>query len=315
MQLGTKLNVLMLAGSLAAAAPLMAQNQPRANESGAQGQAVVTVMPAKGKEAPANVSAQDVSIKVNGKESTVTNFTPLRDANSALEVVVMMDSGARMSLATQLNDIAEFVKNLPPDAKVGLAYMQNGMAQMSGPLTKDHTAALKGLHIPVGSPGQDASPYFCLSDLAKRWPSNDRNARREVVMITDGFDYYHPSFDLQDPYVQTAIHDAVRANLVVYSIYWQNKGRINRTEYANSLGQNLLLQVTKATGGNSYWQGLGNPVELRPYFQDIQRRFENQYELSFTAPSKGGIEQLKLKLNGISGKVDAPDQVYVSKPL
>ena len=93
--------------------------------------------------------------------------------------------------------------------------MQNGRAVFSGPLTPNHATAAQQLHLPLGAPGADASPYFCLSDLAKRWPSNDRAARREVIMITDGVDYYHLQYDPEDPYVQAAIQDLVRANLVV----------------------------------------------------------------------------------------------------
>ena len=71
-------------------------------------------------------------------------------------------------------------------------------------------------------------------------------------------------------------------------------------------------EVTEATGGNSYWQGYGNPVSFQPYFADIDRRLDNQYELDFMAPlgSKPQIENLKLKLSA-PGKVDAPQQVYV----
>jgi len=73
--------------------------------------------------------------------------------------------------------------------------------------------------------------------------------------------------------------------------------------------------VTQATGGNSYWQGYGNPVSFQPYFKDLERRLANQYEVAFTAPLKGKPEvaSMKLKVNGISGKVDAPQQVYLAK--
>ena len=312
------MNLLRATTSIAAAtmlllvAPVFAQN-----EGQGQGQAVVTVLSAHGNEVPASLTQQDLTLKVNGKDTAITNFTPLRGANDRLELVVMMDSGARTSMGTQFQEIANFVKNLPPDAKVTLAYMENGIARLSGPLTTDHTAALKGLHIPAGFPGSDASPYMCLSDLAKRWPSNDRSARREVVMISDGVDYYDARFDPQDPYMQASITDSVRAGLVVYSIYWENKGRFDRTRWGNAAGQNLLLEVTQATGGNSYWEGLGNPVSFQPFFQDLQRRLQNQYEVSFTAPLKNKPEvgSLKLKVNGISGKIDAPGQVYVTHSL
>jgi hypothetical protein len=300
------------AGALLLAAPVFAQN-----EREGQGQAVVTVLPARGNEAPASLSRQDLTVKVNGKDSNITNWTPLRGVNDRLELVVMMDSGAQTSLSTQLGEIKSFVMSLPPEAKVTLAYMENGAAQLTGPLTTDHNAALKGLHIPAGFPGSDASPYFCLSDLAQHWPSNDRTARREVVMISDGVDYYGSRWDMQDPNMEAAITDSVRAGLVVYSIFWENKGRFDRGMAANASGQNLLLQVTQATGGNSYWEGTGNPVSFQPFFQDLQRRLQNQYELSFTAPLKNKPEvgNLKLRVSGVSGKVDAPGEVYVARSM
>src|ERR1700692_3242692 len=138
--------------------------------------------------------------------------------------------------------------------------MQNAQANRSGPLTTDREQALKGLHIPAGFPGANASPYFCLSDLAKSWPSHDRTARREVLMVTDGVDNYDRAYDPEDPYVSTAINDSVRAGLVVYSIYWKDMGRANNSWYESNAGQTLLLLVTQATGGNSYWEGMGNPV-------------------------------------------------------
>lgn len=300
------------AGVLLAAAPLFAaQNQ---SDNQGAGRAVITIMPAKNSEAPANLNQQDLTARVNGKDATITNWAPLRGDNDPIELVLMIDAGARTSLTTQFGDIQNFVKTLPSNVKVTLAYMENGVAQLSGPLTTDRDAALKGLHIPVGLPGEDASPYFCLSDLAKHWPSSDRQARREVVMITDGVDYYNPRFDPQDPYMEASIRDSLRAGIVVYSIYWENRGRFDRTGYANNAGQNLLLEVTQATGGNSYWEGIGNPVSFKPYFQDLDRRLQNQYELSLTAPvknNKPGVEDFKLKVTGISGKVDAPQQIYL----
>lgn len=308
------MNLLRLKAAIAASALLMAAPLFAQNEGQTQGQAVVTVLPAKNAETAPALSQQDVQVKINGKDATVTNWTPYRGDDGRLEVVVMLDSGARTSMANQFGDIKDFVNGLPADAKVTLAYMQFGTAKLVSPLTADKNAVLSKLAIPNGMPGQNASAYICLSDLAKHWPSNDRDARRVVVMISDGVDYYDPQFDPQDPYMQAAIKDSVRSGLVVYSIYWQNKGRFDRTGYASASGQNLLLQVTQATGGESYWQGMGNPVSFVPYFKDINKRLQNQYEVAFTAPvSKSGVDSMKVKVNGISGKVAAPQQVYLGR--
>lgn len=169
--------------------------------------------------------------------------------------------------------------------------------------------------MPAGAPGTSSSPYFCLSDLAKNWPSHDPSARREVVLITDGVDYFNLRYDPQDPYVQAAIKDSIRSGLVVYSFYWMNRGRIDQSAYENNSGQSLLQEVTQATGGYSYWEGTGNPVSFDPFFRDLRRRFQNQYKVAFSSELKGKpqIERFSVKLQGIDAKVSAPQQVLVNR--
>jgi hypothetical protein len=299
----------LLAGVLAGAPVALAQN-----ENQGQGIATVTVMPKKDKGTAPRVTARQVKAEVNGKAADISDFIPARSGNAPVELVLMIDAGARTSLGREWSDIQDFVRKLPPNVNFGMAYMENGRAAMAGPLTTDRNKALQELHLPMGVPGESASPYFCLSDLAKRWPSNDPKARREVVMITDGVDYYHLQYDPEDPYVHAAISDSVKARMVVYSIYWRNSGRFDRTWYANDSGQNLLQQVTQETGGNSYWQGMGNPVSFQPYFEDLNRRLENQYELSFTAPlkNKAEVQTLKVKVSAPDTKISSPQRVYVS---
>lgn len=299
-----------LAAVLAAAPWAIAQNE---NEG--QGQVVVTALPKNEKQPSADVAQQAIrELQVNGKKANVTNWTPMRGQNAGVELVLLIDGGARTSLGRELDDISKFVRSLPPNVKIALAYMENGTARMAGPLTADHAQAAQELHLPMGIPGYSASPYFCLSALAKNWPSHETEVRREVIMITDGVDYYHMHYDPDDPYVQTAMDDAARANLVVYSIYWKSTGPADRTWYETNAGQNLLQELTQSTGGNSYWIGFGNPVSLTPYFDDFSRRLNNQYELGFAAPLKGNkpeLEQLRLKIDDSKVKVDAPQRVLV----
>lgn len=296
--------VFLAAGTVAAAQ----------NEGEGQGQAVVTVLPKNNSQATANVAAPSVSLQVNGKQTAVTNWRALRSPQDDVELILLIDGGARVSLGRELDEMAHFVQSLPPNVKVSLAYMENGRALLSGSLTADHAKAAQEVHLPFGVPGTSASPYFCLSSLAKEWPSNDTNARREVLMITDGVDQYERQYDPNDPYVQSAINDAVRAHLVVYSIYWASNGRANSSQYQNNAGQNLLLLVDQATGGTSYWEGMGNPVTLQPYFEDLSRRLNNQYELEFRAPlhNKPEIANLKVKTSTPDVKVDAPQHVLVA---
>jgi hypothetical protein len=295
--------------ALLGAAPTFCQSE---NNQG-QGQAVVTVLPKHEGEVPSSVANQDLAVKLNGKNAKVTKWTSLQGPENRLELVVLIDGSARNSLGSQLEDIAHFINSLPPNTKAAIAYMENGNSVFATPLSANHAQVLSALHLPGGSRGSDASPYFCLSDLAKRWPSGDREARREVVMVTDGVDNYQREYDPEDPYVQAAIRDSVRARMVIYSIYWQNQGRADNTVYANNTGQNLLGQVTQATGGKSFWQGMGNPVSFGPFLDELTRRLRNQYELGFIGrlDGKAEIENLKLKLSAPGTEIDTPQQVFV----
>ena len=306
-----RMAIWMTAGALLLTAQAFSQKE----KSTGHGRAVVTILSKQHGEMPVEVSLKDVSIKVNGKPSLVTSWAPLRGPDAKLELVILIDSSAVSSLGSQFGDVTHFINGLPPNTKAAIAYMRNGRAAFAGPLTADHAEVLRALHLPGGTPGSSASPYFCLSDLAKHWPSADRRARREVVMVTDGVDNYHPELDLDDPYVQAAIEDSVRAGLMVYSIYWQDRGYAPPTQYAENTGQSLLIEVTEATGGKNLWAGMGNPISLQPFFEELARRLINQYELDFSADlgRKPAVEMLKVKVDGPGIEVTAPKQVFVDR--
>lgn len=139
----------MVTGALIIAAPALLE----ATTVQGEGQAIITVLPKKDREAPVNVTLQDVQAKVNGKDSSVTNWVPLRGREGSLELVVLMDSSARASLGEQLVDVSTFILGLPADTKVAVGYMENGRAALAGPLSADHAQVVRGLHLPAGSAG------------------------------------------------------------------------------------------------------------------------------------------------------------------
>jgi hypothetical protein len=306
-----KLRMLLV---VAAGALLMVASAP-AQDGSAQGygQTVVTVLPAHPKEWTGHFSPRNVNVKVAGKEAKVTGWKSWRDADVPTQLVLLIDGSARMSLGAQLGDIRNFVKEMPAHTKMAIAYMTYGRAVMATPLSSNPQEVLRGLHLPDDFRYGNASPYFCLSSLAKRWPSQDRTARRVVVMITDGVDEYETRYDPEDPYVLSAIHDSIRAGLIVYAIYWRNRGFGGFGSYQSYDGQNLLSEVTEATGGENFWIGSGDPVALEPFFKKLKMDLNNQYELSFSAPHKGKpeIESLHLKMSVPSAKVLVPQEVYV----
>ena len=284
-----------------------------------EGQTLVTILPRQGTPAPP-VTQSDLSVKLNGQQAAVTSWRPY-PKDSKVELVLLIDRNGSSNLARQFGDIEAFVKALPPNVWMAFAYMQNGQslfpasASNQSPFSNQPLETLKGLHLPGGMPGGSASPYFCLSDLAKHWPSKDPEARRIVLAITDGVDPYHLEPDSDDPYMQAAIRDAVQARMVVYSIYWQSLWHRPAPGIDFSfIGQNLMAQMVAGTGGKNFYQGMMNPVSFTSYFEELTRRLENQYELKFAATTrdKSGLESLKLKLRVANAEVTAPQSVWTT---
>src|ERR1700679_3518659 len=152
------------AASIAAAVLLVTVNPFAQGEpASGQGRAIITVLTKHNEVSPV-VRPQDVSAKVDGKEAETTGWAPFKAPNDKLELVVMIDAGAR-NLGRQFEEIKSFIQNLSPDTKVAIGHMQNGHTAMAGPFSTDHNRAVSELHLPVGP---TTNPYFSLSDLAQR---------------------------------------------------------------------------------------------------------------------------------------------------
>lgn len=300
------------AGLIAAVAVVALPAALGQTSDGVPAKTIITVLPKSSEQAPP-IEPDNLKIQVNGKSVGADSVTPLRGDRAGLELVVLIDSGARNSLGRQMDEIASFVKSLPLSTQVAIAYMMNGRAVFQQPFTSDKNLALRALHLPGGAPGSSASPYFCISDLAKNWPSRNMDNRREVVIITDGIDPYEVRFDSDDPYVITATNDAIRGGVIVDALYWHDSGIASRVGFLANGGQNLLSEITANTGGELYYQGLSNPVSFTPYLNELSTRLENQYELGFLVPGKKKqeIDSLKVKLVMPRVRLNAANLVLV----
>ncbi len=305
-------------GAWSVAAVLLApQVKAQTEGSSAGASTVVTVLPKSG-DAVAAIPQTALEVKVDGK--TVQPLVWRAYGRGEVQLVLLIDNSLRTSFGRNLEDLATFVNNLPPNVSTAVAYMQNGASVFSGPFTKDHAAAAKMLHLPGGSPGSNASPYFCIQDLAKHWPvesatgASSGSVRREVLMITDGVDEYNLRYDPEDPYLRAAVDASNRAGLVIFPIYYRDQGRLGTSFYETNAGQNYLFQVADGTGGNMYYEGLTNPVSFTPFLSDLTRRLSNQYELDVPVKpeKKGSFAELKVKTDIGAVKLKAANRVAVA---
>jgi hypothetical protein len=190
--------------------------------------------------------------------------------------------------------------------------MRNGTPNLVQNFTNDHAQAAKALRLPQGFAGGNGSPYFCISDLVRHWPGGNNDVRREVIMVTDGVDRYSGGrFDPENPYVRAATSDAQKAGVIVYSIYYRGAGRFDRSTLATDGGQNYLTQISGDTGGKVYLEGFGNPVSFSPFLSDIQRKLQNQYELTFVSTAKPGLQPIRVKTNQPNTSLQFPARVPI----
>jgi hypothetical protein len=271
---------------------------------------VVTVEARHGSNVP-DVTRDDVMLYEGRDRDRVTGWLPLQGDHAGLEFFIMLDDSSNVTLGSQLEDIRQFINAQPPTTKIGVAYMSNGIAQVLQNPTSDHALAAKALRLPLGNPGASASPYFSLQDLIKRWPASDE--RHEVLMITDGIDRYWGSGP-DNAYVDTVIEQAQRAGVIIYSIYTPGVGHYGHSYWRTYWGQNYLSQLSDETGGESYYLiGSAPPVSFVPYFEDISRKINHQYLLSFIAKpqKKAGMQRVKVQTEVPNAELVSADRVYV----
>jgi hypothetical protein len=273
-------------------------------------------------KAPVTPTAKDVTLKVDNRAANLLNLAQV-PPNGA-QVALLIDDGLRTSIGGELNNLRSFITSLPQGTEVFVGFMQNGRVAPANNMpgfTADRAAAAQSLRLPMGLPGASASPYFCLSDFVKNWPSNAENQSgprsqqpthkaRIVLMITNGVDPYNGSTSIlnQDsPYVASAVTDAQRAGVPVYSIYYGDAGfRRGRGSFS---GQSYLLQVAQGTGGTAYYQGTGNPVSLIPFLKQFQNALAETYVATFPVDANKKMVSLKLSTDLPKTKVNAPQQV------
>ena len=273
---------------------------------------VVTVEARKGEETPV-INREDVMVHEGHDRDQVVEWVPAQGEHAPLQLMILLDDGSNTTLGTQLDDIRKFINSQPETTMVGVAYMRNGVAQIVQNLTSDHALPAKALRLPLGTIGVNGSPYFSLTDLVKRWPAT--TARRAVVMATDGIDRYYGTGDLQDPYLDEAIDNALRAGITVSAIYTPGIGHYGHSYWQTYWGQIYLSRLAEETGGEAYYIGFtGPPVSFTPFLEDVGKRLAHQYLLTFLAKPQRKADWQRIRLMTEVPNVDlvAPGKVWVT---
>jgi hypothetical protein len=282
------------------------------NATGVPTQMVITVLPTRSGAEPASLEAKDLRVRHGNAPAPVVRLQRLTGDLADMQLFVLLDDSTRSSsLGNHLSELKTFLESLPATTEVAVGYMRNGTFGLAQPFTADHEKAAGALRLPVAMPGENGSPYFALSDLAKHWPSTEPTDRRAVLMLTDGVDRYYENGTIDDPYVDEAIHDALKDGMLVYSIYIRGAGLYGGSGAVTNFAQSRLIEVSEETGGHAYFQGFTDPVTISPFLSDFKNRLENQYQVTIEVLNKNGDQPVKLRTEVPGLRIEAPTHIYV----
>jgi hypothetical protein len=281
-------SLLLTAMALTAAIPLASKAETDAANPGA----VVMTITATGKKdtQPPEVTKNDLAL-YEGKERVQVADMKRGDT---LYLAVLIDDSLRSSVANQWNELREFLMAQPKTTYIAVAYARNGIATVAQDFTNDHALDAKALRMPLGDLSAATSPYLALQDWMKRWPVSGE--RSSVMLFSSGVDYFRGGFAPEDPDLDTTIEHAQKKNINIWSIYVPDGERRGRRGFSAFNWQSNLDRLSQETGGQAYSLGLSMPVNLKPYFDEIERNLNNQYLLAFlgNGGQKGRLERVKV---------------------
>lgn len=305
--------VLLILGLLPSTPQIKADNAELAATATVPVKMTVTVQVDSKKRVPA-INAEDVLVKRGKERLAVNQWVPAQGDRAGLELFILIDDASGWRLGSQLDSLRGFIKDQPSSTLVGVGTMRNATVQILQDLTNDHVLAANAIRQPVGTVGAFGSPYLSVMDLMKRWPQSEN--RHEVLMITDGIDRrslnhgWHRGYRLS-PDMDSATALAQKTGTNIHTIY--APGNAYRNFWTATNGQNNMAKLSDATGGMSFNPGLHSAVSFGPYLTDLQKAINNQYLLSFSAPTgkKAGLQQIDLSTEVAGVDFAAHDAVWV----
>ncbi len=279
-------SVLLALGVFALVTQLKAAPLPPAEA----GSSTITVTATAKKGEPPTVAISDVQLSVGKERKQIAKWVKA----NRLYLAILIDDSLDSEVASQWNDLKQFIESQPPTSYVAVGYATNATVRVAQDFTTDHALAAKALRIPFGTPAAASSPYLSVIDWMKRWPAT--GDRRSLLLISSGIDYFRRGFGPIYPDVDTAISIAEKGNINLWNIYYPNAGHISRSFFLANTAQNNLSKLCEETGGEAFYLGFSEPVSFKPYLDELQMHLNNQYLLTFAGDggAKGKFVGLRL---------------------
>lgn len=267
------------------------------------------------KQASEFVEAGQIIVKEDKEEQEILSIRSVSNTPLALAILIQDDLDSATNL--QLNDLKKFIKGLPEDSRVMVAYLRSGKMQVRQKFTNNLEKAADSLRIIVGSSSvAPRNPYDGVVDALKRFDGQP-TGRRAILLISDGLDVSNGVDSSSPPLsndLDRAILSAQRNSVAVYSIY----SPATYTSSGNSSlilnGQGSLSKLSKETGGKAFYQGSIAPISFQPFFRDLSLSLNRQFALTYLSTHmEKGYHKVEVISTNSEVRIEHPKGYYYRK--
>lgn len=258
------------------------------------------------------VQADRLIVEENGDEQTILSIRSVTTTSLALAVLIQDDLSSEANL--QLQNIKQFIRQLPKGSRVMVAYLRGGSLDVRQKFTEDLEKAADSIRIIVGSASAaPRNPYDGVTDTLKRFDALPAG-RRAILLISDGLDASNglsnatPSQSLD---LDEAILKSQRRGVAVYSFYASGSLTSAGNSQLINYGQGSLLRLSEETGGRAFFQGSFTPVSFKPFFEDLGILLNRQFALTYLSTHlKKGYYKVKVMSTNPEIKIEHPKGYY-----
>lgn len=222
-----------------------------------------------------------IVVKEDDQPQTILSVRSITSTPLYLAVLIQDDLTDNINL--QLKDIAKFIRAMPAESRVMVAYLRPGSIQIRQKFTNDLEKAANSLRIVSGGGVGPRSPYSALEDALERFDALP-TGRRAVLFVSDGLDATEGLRNITSGFtadLDRAILKAQRKGVAVYSFY--NAGPLTAPGNQRFImaGQGALSKLSQETGGRAFFQGSFSPISFDPFFRELDVLLKRQFALTY----------------------------------
>jgi Ca-activated chloride channel family protein len=250
--------------------------------------AVTAIARGESGEPVSGLARQDFLLKQDGKPQPITYFSPSADLPLTLALLVDTSGSQRDFIPDEIAASGEFFPALMtrPQDRAILMQFDSELMELAG-LTNSVPKleeALSKLSDKRGDLAGGTRLYDVISGVS-HLELGEQLGRRAMVILTDGGDFG------SETKLSTAIAEAQRADIMIYSIYYSRGGG----------NEAVLERLSNATGGRVF--SVGPKMSLKQIYAAINNDLRMAYELGYRPPDSHPNKFHKIELSAVNKKL------------